>query len=814
MVMPLNRHHALSTSSSDSEVWEFRMSRSIVSLLVAGVALLFLIGCSGDPAPTTAPTPATLSLDEYLVECSLFTDQDELEDDATYGDLSVALGDVVETLSSLAPPAEVADWHNRNLELGRALKGLIDSQPEDQVIGLELLAIGAGLEDLEEAVTEAENALPAETRRRMAEAGCLEGSATEPVPAENDHGDDFENAAAIAVGEAVRGTLDSGDDKDVFVFRAEAGQSYEVALSDYAFSSFSLGSKPEPEPLIAVYDSAGRELARIEDDSARKHLAWQAVTTENHYVVLGDGVSAGDYTLTVGLQLQAPGPEVVSTAAPGSANTPAVTPTPVPANTPGPAPTAGVRVPRGVAAYVEECETAVASLSDVFEVDAEGEDVTWGMLAEMFDAFADAFGQLSPPQELQAYHGATLNTIEAIRDHARTRPSEDSYLEEFVPIMLEVFGASLEVTLDQTKTEEEKERAIEDFLAAKFGSLFGPDYVTAARAQVEARRGLSEEMLALLDSSGCGELFAAAPGDDQPIAPDVADDHGDDIGSATAAAVGSYFEAALDHGGDVDYFSFQAEEGERYQIDIELRTLEDSELTLYNAGGWELAYNDDYGDSLASRIAWTAPESGEFYVEVGAYDATGGTYALTIALSDVSDDHGDDIGSATAMTVGDAVESALDYDGDVDYFSFRAEEGERYQIAVDLLTLGDSELTLYDTGGRELAYNDDYGDTFASRIIWEAPGSGEYYVEVGAYGGAAGTYTLTIGLSGTQAGSGGRASTQGLTQLTDNFDLEWFPAWSPDGSKIAFSSDQDGDADLYVMNADGSGVTPAHRQLR
>ena len=31
--------------------------------------------------------------------------------------------------------------------------------------------------------------------------------------------------------------------------------------------------------------------------------------------------------------------------------------------------------------------------------------------------------------------------------------------------------------------------------------------------------------------------------------------------------------------------------------------------------------------------------------------------------------------------------------------------------------------------------------------------------------------------------------------------------WSPDGSRIAFSSDRDGDFDVYVMNADGSGVT-------
>ena len=33
----------------------------------------------------------------------------------------------------------------------------------------------------------------------------------------------------------------------------------------------------------------------------------------------------------------------------------------------------------------------------------------------------------------------------------------------------------------------------------------------------------------------------------------------------------------------------------------------------------------------------------------------------------------------------------------------------------------------------------------------------------------------------------------------------WPPAWSPDGRKITFVSDRDGTYEVYVMNADGSG---------
>jgi Tol biopolymer transport system component len=45
------------------------------------------------------------------------------------------------------------------------------------------------------------------------------------------------------------------------------------------------------------------------------------------------------------------------------------------------------------------------------------------------------------------------------------------------------------------------------------------------------------------------------------------------------------------------------------------------------------------------------------------------------------------------------------------------------------------------------------------------------------------------------------------TRLTSNSDTDSWPSWSPDGSKIAFDSDRDGNDEIYVMAADGSNQT-------
>ena len=45
------------------------------------------------------------------------------------------------------------------------------------------------------------------------------------------------------------------------------------------------------------------------------------------------------------------------------------------------------------------------------------------------------------------------------------------------------------------------------------------------------------------------------------------------------------------------------------------------------------------------------------------------------------------------------------------------------------------------------------------------------------------------------------------TNLTNDPADDFYATWSPDGTKIAFTSYRDGDPKIYVMNADGSNQT-------
>ena len=132
-----------------------------------------------------------------------------------------------------------------------------------------------------------------------------------------------------------------------------------------------------------------------------------------------------------------------------------------------------------------------------------------------------------------------------------------------------------------------------------------------------------------LDLVACApELLAPEPGFDSSITSRA--DIADALREATPVTVGEPAPGEINHDDDVDFFVFESEQGELYQIDVTLGTLSDSVATLYDSDGFELDYNDDHGDTSASRIYWEPQSSGNHYVAVEGWSGIG-SYLLTIA---------------------------------------------------------------------------------------------------------------------------------------------------------------------------------------
>ena len=314
----------------------------------------------------------------------------------------------------------------------------------------------------------------------------------------------------------------------------------------------------------------------------------------------------------------------------------------------------------------------------------------------------------------------------------------------FLPLFLEDLGVDLD-----TLTDEETE-CLEGWLTdLDWDAVIA---ATTAAASTEDYEGLLGEAFGLL---ACIPDLAL----DENVDSGGPDDHAADLW------LREIHEGVIGTADDVDMFELAANAGQFYQIDVALGTLDDSVLTVYDAFGSEVAYNDDYGSGTASRIVWSAPSSDVYYVEVSGFFSTG-SYTLTIETIDVTDDYPNspDL-SLPSILPGKSIDGSIDYVGDVDMFemtagvdqSYQIDDGydvdvieltvgvgQSYQIDVALGTLDDSVLTIYDADGWEVAYNDDYGEGSASRIMWEVPATGVYYVEVSGYGSSTGSYTLTV----------------------------------------------------------------------
>ena len=298
------------------------------------------------------------------------------------------------------------------------------------------------------------------------------------------------------------------------------------------------------------------------------------------------------------------------------------------------------------------------------------------------------------------------------------------------------------------------------------------------------------------------------------------DDYGDDPSTAHEIGVDEAVEGLMGQLNDRDYFKFTANEGQVYRIDASSQ-LQDNrpDVVLHGPGGpLQEARSFSGQGSDTERILWVAPTQGDYYISVESrYGSSIGSYALrVVSITDIVDDHSDGAANATGLSIGETVGGALDYEFDLDYFKFSAEEGQGYRVNIDYGTLGHSNPRLYASDGFTPEPLDKYTheDHNGYRLVWMAPESGTYHLEVKSFLGATGEYTITV--TAVEAGTddhGDDAETATDISIGETvqgfmdyeFDLDYFRFTAVEGQEYLIQVDHEtlGHSRVNVYAADG-----------
>ena len=149
--------------------------------LLLGLLLLASLTACGD-SQETVPRNEDGAWDDYVSWCSQASlEEPPGDEDQTYGEVSTFYAGVAERMSSTTPPVEVADWHNKYLDVIEAMKALIDAEPQDEIFNPIDIFFDSEVVSLFEEVGEALKDMPEDARERLAAAGCLGDDASEPT---------------------------------------------------------------------------------------------------------------------------------------------------------------------------------------------------------------------------------------------------------------------------------------------------------------------------------------------------------------------------------------------------------------------------------------------------------------------------------------------------------------------------------------------------------------------------------------------------------------------------------------------------------
>ena len=207
---------------------------------------------------------------------------------------------------------------------------------------------------------------------------------------------------------------------------------------------------------------------------------------------------------------------------------------------------------------------------------------------------------------------------------------------------------------------------------------------------------------------------------------------------------------------DRDYFRIWLDKGITYNFRAhgtsQGATLANPQLSLRSVTGILLKQDDDSGGGSDAWISYSAPDSGWYYLDVGASGNSGkGTYVLKGAT--VADDFSNDVFTTGRVSVGSSLSGLISYVGDSDWARVGMSSGVTYVLTLEgdtsegaqLDPLRDPLLVLRDATGKVLGRFDDFAGGLNARGYFTPTVSGNYFLESrSAFKYDSGAYVLKV----------------------------------------------------------------------
>jgi hypothetical protein len=314
----------------------------------------------------------------------------------------------------------------------------------------------------------------------------------------------------------------------------------------------------------------------------------------------------------------------------------------------------------------------------------------------------------------------------------------------------------------------------------RVGQMRAGEFVELAMNDDTMETGLNSRLIFTAETAGDYIIRATPLGAGNEGAYSVALARGPELAAAQTIEIGGSAEGALAEGdgrgagGEIaDAYRFSGQEGQRIRIDMSSGEF-DTYVELFDANRVSLAEDDDgAAEGTNSRLTFTLPGTGVYFIEARAFTEATGAYSLSV--SEVEPDKAPEALAFSAPLQGEIGETDPT-DGDdrsYDAFAFSGVAGQRVQA---IMRSGDFDTYLQiGRAGAEfeaLASDDDgLGEGTDSRLSYTLPDDGDYVLRVSPLGSEGeGLYALELLDRGPQPQPGSvlvGATARGVLTETD-----------------------------------------------